>query len=1783
MAYKIDFAVAEVSPNIYAAAEQANLSKTQITQIEQFSRTVKKNKKLIGMPLEKARNQFNELDTQVQDMLRFLYPDADYAKPAADAGDKLLGLVKGAAKVAASPLIGVFKAAGAYSKAINLPYLVGRQTAQGENFGLDVLSDAWDGRKVFDEGALAQAVQDFGAENVEIAKGLLMGKKPGEIVESQGQLTQPFLDAFSKAFNDDAGFKQVMDAVKYAQVSPGRDIARMLNKPSTKTPNYISSQTKNVSGFVDFMYQVLIDPLTYLTFGASKVAPYLARKGWADINIGDRMVASIEEHGTGGVAKVFDSSPLLRKHWNDEIGPEIKRLSGAKGTEEKSKIIREIKSRFPGHANDKWIRLLENNKIYNANDAVKYFGDDIDATLDLIAGKVEGVQFFRTGIATARNQRILDLGFGKFIDKQLNPAMDLPEVKTKGESVWDTLTKFGTERNNYVSPQVAEIQKFTQNLSRRERIGRAFAKSPQGRAIKIGENAIDTADNFRDTARQVLPRDLADFLTIKFVNADAADQVSVLRSLYYAIMQKYGVDGTAKGREIIEKELQSHFGSAKGAGMVENIQVPDHLKGVIGGTGVRVLPEGIFYESNGIIHPFQEANAIGSLDYMLLAQLGYEAKNKTNLIKTVTKGAGQSKFSTNLVNSWTILTLFPRLGVRSAIDEGVMYLLTAPARDIMNTLLPKAVAAGRAAGKIATAISGSRSAEGFAATFRRKMGAPVTAETVPVAQRYKIRQDLAYQNVIPEEMVSNADILTDVGSYVSRILPDKITPEQLDWTIQANVHGAGVVTGMTNSIVAKASAGGRYGAEIAEDILLPNNWEKALKDADLATGAKGRLVDTKDLERSEAFGGRAIAGTHYQKFTQYFYGNDKIVIGEKVIRDPSGKMVPIKTSYKFKPVDVFFENNALKTDDDYIKARDTLLEALGVVRTQNVATSKGLSPTVTHKVEDPKAFANGIGALSRTTDLRQRGLAEVEMATDIVDRILLDTYTAFHGSATKFNDGLYNRIKKSYNRYVAEETGAQKAVKEAALIIRSKTATPAEKAAAKAAADAATIGRRPIKNKWNVAAQSIEFDDFVNLTKGYQPSGKIFTNIDFIDVEGIVDQESAWAKLGGNMMDIMDRQVTGILRQPALWATYFRIRENYKKLESQDFNRLMEQQYKILAAKLSKDRGIDWANLSQKDKDRILKEVVYREKRLDLPRGSGAREVEVTRLSAMESDVREMVQKKYTEVALQQAADTILKYVDNPNIRTNFAISVRNVGRFYRATEDFWRRVYRMKDVSPRALYRMRLTHTGIDAYGGLYEDANGDPYLMMPMDDVIFKTVESVTRVFSGTTGFKQPLFNDFTLKLKLANPSFDDQSGVPTFSGPIAALSVLGMKTLLGSLGFKKTAEDLDNFALGSIGENMTLTKAVVPAPLQRIYALLPKSEKDRQEATAAMQAIAFNAARGNIPNANASAEEKYEYLRNVRISAHNILVMRSVLGLLAPVAPTIQESKEVPDYLKAVGITSVRAEFYDYVNAITKKYGADIQNPYDMAVASFVGNNPDKLVYTVARDDKQTNTLIAKTKEMKNWYIDNKSLVDKYGEAAFIFAPKVGEFDASSYAWLEAADFIKNKDLDKYYLDVMTSQDKRAYFEIARREREALANTGSPTARRAIINNSTIERQAMKAANPFLDAIITGGGFEIASETVMFENLEQMVQDPAFKIPEATRSKMMVAISQMRNFIQLAQDPALRGNSNFADVKRQRKADIEALLAQMLEGDLIIKEANRAVFQTLLDYYSRETYRV
>jgi hypothetical protein len=261
--------------------------------------------------------------------------------------------------------------------------------------------------------------------------------------------------------------------------------------------------------------------------------------------------------------------------------------------------------------------------------------------------------------------------------------------------------------------------------------------------------------------------------------------------------------------------------------------------------------------------------------------------------------------------------------------------------------------------------------------------------------------------------------------------------------------------------------------------------------------------------------------------------------------------------------------------------------------------------------------------------------------------------------------------------------------------------------------------------------------------------------------------------------------------------------------------------------------------------------------------------------------------------------------------------------------------------------------------------------------------------------------------------------------------------------------------------------------------------------------------------------------------------------------------------------------------------KTYNGDVQDPYEMALATFIGKNPGKLVYTVARDEKQTNTIIQKTKELKTWAIKNKSMIKTYGEAAFILAPNVGEFDTATYAWLEAAEFIKDKDVEKYYSDILVSADKQAYYDIGRQEKEILNNTFSISERRALIQRSTAQRAALKASNPLLEAALTAGGNEVASEERMLVSMEQMLSNTSIDIPKETRMKMLNVTSQVREFINLSLDTTARRASNFSDVKRERKQQIEAMIQDLSIGDLMLKEANRAIFRAILNYYSRDTY--
>ena len=1710
MGVNVNLIVAKNNPNLYAAAKAANLPQDQVSQLEQFSWTVDKNKKLNQMSTDAARKEYNELDPEVQEKLKYLFPKADYMQAAPDASDYALGALKTVGKVVASPLIAIFKAAGSYNRVINTPYLVARQATQGEGlFSKQTWTDAWDGRRVFDHGALAEAIGYFGNEKVEVAKGLLAGKTPGEIISaSGGGVNQKLLDALEESLNNPDNFRQVMDSVKYAQVSPGRDLARAFfhKDPNTSTAggDYIDGKTKNVSGFIDFFYQLAVDPLTWATGGLSSAA-----------RAGTRARKTMEMFPNAtGVKMVFeDEKTGVRKLWDEQLGPKIEALSKS-GPAERPAILDDIKRNHPAFNNDASIKTLEDNKIFNANSALSYF-EQAENLPKFMAGRVDGVQYFRNGIATANTHRRLADGLRQTVDKIINPGLygDAEQTLKKTEDIWDGMLKQSPE-NGFIAKEATDLKKFNDSLSRKDKIkaglSRQITRSPQGAVIKLGIDAIETANAFRLTARQVMPKDMAEFMTQKFVNATQNDQIAIMKAIDYAIIERYGITGHPGGKDLAMEIINTKYGISNAMDEIAELPVRPDVAQILAKDTI-VYRDGVAYKKTGsIIQPFQETNAVAALDYYNLSQLSYELKSKKNLFLAM-GGATQSKTSSEIVNFWSLFTLFPRLGIRSAIDEAMMYLLTAPAKNIMDVFSPLRIkgAGGRtgtAASNIAAAYSGSKSGEKLRQGIARKLGFTTPSQALDAQARENALVKYAKEKgIVDGEMTSQdrkwAQAMAAVDIYNNNLL-SKLDADEAEYLVQALALNSQYLGSATRSVASAANITGKQATDVAEQFLDMNQFDSLIKylqeNFRIEQGLKGKEVEVSKLVRDNVLNGMGVSVIHFENFMKRFYGNRKNIYG-------------FLDTYNFNPATVFLRNNALRDTNDWNRARNQLLSKVGIERnvegvfddvTQQ--TMDELDGKFLYSIRDRKALDSFLQSRGYTTTRRSQGIDDIDIARDLVEQILADTYRYFHGDSQKYNQALVDAIKAKHSE-----------------ITRG--------------------GTEFVSGAWREAAKAISFDEFSDLTKGFQPSGKMYTSL---EIEGLDDFGNLYRRFGNKAMEIMDRQVTGIIRQPATMVTYLRLRKFYAQSE------------KAYAKKL----------VDEKEMNAIEKGKSFNRADAEL-------------------EAQQQAQKYFSEVSVQQAADEVLKFVDNPTIRSNFAVAGRNVGRYYRATEDFWRRILRMKDVSPRVLYRTRLAHLGLDAAGGIYEDQNGDPYVMMPMDDIIFKTVDNVIRTLTpGESGFGQPIFNDFTLKLKLANPSFTPDAGLPTLSGPIGALSIIAMKNVLGQVGGstgQKIGQELDNYALGSIGDNVTVVKAIVPSSLQKLWSMLPQNEKSRQEATAAMQAIAYNASQGYMLDPNATEQEKFEYLKNIRLSAHNIIVMRSILGLISPVAPSMQESIGVPDYLKEVGITGLRPEFFDILNAVTQKYKGDIQDPYELAVATYVGKNPGKLIYTVSRDDKQTKVIINKTKDLKNWAIENGDNIKAYGEAAFIFAPNTGDFDVSTYAWLEGAGLLQNKDLETYYRDVLVSKDKQAYYDIAKEEKAFLASSGDTLARKAIIKSATLRRNALKASNPLLEPALTAGGNEVGSELNMLNSIEQILIDNKIPLDAGTKQRMAMVTSRIRKFVSLANDPSAREMTNFSEIKRDMKEDIKALINDLQVGDPILKEANRAVFRAVLDYYSRDTY--
>lgn len=512
------------------------------------------------------------------------------------------------------------------------------------------------------------------------------------------------------------------------------------------------------------------------------------------------------------------------------------------------------------------------------------------------------------------------------------------------------------------------------------------------------------------------------------------------------------------------------------------------------------------------------------------------------------------------------------------------------------------------------------------------------------------------------------------------------------------------------------------------------------------------------------------------------------------------------------------------------------------------------------------------------------------------------------------------------------------------------------------------------------------------------------------------------------------------------------------------------------------------------------------------------------------------------------AKDSALAFVDNPAVRTQLAMSSRNFARFYRATEDFYRRFYRTVRYNPEAITRASLTYDGIAHSGFVQTDDNGEQYFFYPGTTAMYQVMDKVMSQFGQVGAIKAPMPIEFGAKLKMITPSSNPDSLFPTFAGPLSAISVKAITALVPPL------EKLERVLLGQYGEDQPIVNALFPAHVIRLFSLLDRDERNSQFASAFRKAAAYLEAAGHglkpkiDPNTGQeipiSAGEMAAYKDKLTASTITALTLRFVLGFFVPAPPQTTLKSEIAKWVRQNGETNFKQTW----NSLVQKTG-----DYDKAMEQWVKYFPDELPYTISESESNVIAIISANDKANKWVEKNEALIKRYPEAASFFIPKDGEFDFNAYKLLIKMGLKRSKTVEDYLRQVNTAADENFYYEQRDLYEAELATLFNDYQKRALKEQWDSWSTAFTKARPALQEELGKGAERAIQRRQALEDLEVMFADPNVKLDPAIRQPIEGMLNTYNEYIN-ARD-SVYGSSisaqNYKDLLKQRaKAELERL---------------------------------
>jgi hypothetical protein len=474
-----------------------------------------------------------------------------------------------------------------------------------------------------------------------------------------------------------------------------------------------------------------------------------------------------------------------------------------------------------------------------------------------------------------------------------------------------------------------------------------------------------------------------------------------------------------------------------------------------------------------------------------------------------------------------------------------------------------------------------------------------------------------------------------------------------------------------------------------------------------------------------------------------------------------------------------------------------------------------------------------------------------------------------------------------------------------------------------------------------------------------------------------------------------------------------------------------------------------------------------------------------------------VAKKKLAEIVEDRARLQVLAYVDNPAVQSQFAFSIRNFARFYRATEDFYRRFYRTVRFNPESIRRAQLTYEGITHTGWVQNDDQGEPYFVYPGTEHVYRVVQGVMQGFGVSAEFKVPMPVQFGAQIKMLTPSLNPESMVPTFAGPLSGISFKVASNLVDIFN-PGAADTITQYTLGKYAVDQSFLSAFLPAHVNRIYQAMGKDERDGQYASAMRKAMTYLEASGNglkqevdadgnpIPPSIGELNTYRERLNNV---TQSILGLRVIYGFVAPATAQVQLKSEMADWVRENGTANFKQVWYGLL---------DKTGDYDKAMKEWVRLFPDQIPFTISESERSTVAYFRYAEESGKFVDENEQLFKAYPQAAAFLIPHKSGYSWNAYKTMTDMGLRKNKTVSDFLREVQTAADMQTYYAKKNEYETNLEAVGTDFERSQLRDEWQSWATNFKQFRPLVQEELSQGGKKAVERMKALNDVQKMLAD-------------------------------------------------------------------------------------